>query len=394
MRVLVIPPDTSHFSAMVALCRALRAGGNKVLVAGTADKVEGLRTTGLSTIAVPVPEAEGPGFTPDESWFPAVAMADRDSEAGAAVWGQMAMGMAMDAERELPGLLEAARRWSPDVVVTDPLSLAGLPVARAVGAAAVSFRWGVDPTAGAFARKGEELLAPMCERLGLDGVPGPDLVLDPCPSSLQDDRAVPGRRLRYIPWNGAGSVPGWVFEDKVRPRIAVCMGGRVLKAAGARPLVNALAAAEGSGADVVVALADEDRNLLPRTGDRVRIAGRLPLSVFLDTCDLIVHHGGSGNGLTAAAHGVPQLTMPQMADAFAFGQKIAASGAGIDVPDAAGQADTAGLRRAVEALLEDERHRKAASRLRDEVEAAPTPDSAVAALEELVGSRHQRKASR
>ena len=61
----------------------------------------------------------------------------------------------------------------------------------------------------------------------------------------------------------------------------------------------------------------------------VRSVGYLPLSVFLPTCALLVHHGGSGTTAAPLFYGVPQLVLPAFADNPMSAQRVADRGVGL-----------------------------------------------------------------
>jgi UDP:flavonoid glycosyltransferase YjiC (YdhE family) len=244
-------------------------------------------------------------------------------------------------------------------------------------------RWGVDPTSGPFEERSAELFAPLCARHGLPGLPKPRVILDPCPPDIQALDAEPGHPMRYIPFNGTGVLPEWV-SGRANRRVAVSMGGTTLTLAGPSSFQRVIEALGGvPDIEVVVALSAQDLDLVGGLPDEFRVTEWLPLNLFVQTCDLLIHHGGSGTGLTAAAYGVPQLVLPQFADAFDYGRGIAACGAGVTVPDAAGQSDIDGLSKTITALLDDAGYRDSATALRERMRAAPSLASVVAMLTEL-----------
>jgi UDP:flavonoid glycosyltransferase YjiC (YdhE family) len=102
----------------------------------------------------------------------------------------------------------------------------------------------------------------------------------------------------------------------------------------------------------------------------------------LNLVDLIVHHGGTGTVLGAAAAGLPQLILPQGADHFLNADLIAQSGVGRSLLNDA-QEDGA-IGEAVRAMLNDCPERRRAAELRGEMAAMPGPDEVVTALERLV----------
>jgi UDP:flavonoid glycosyltransferase YjiC (YdhE family) len=199
--------------------------------------------------------------------------------------------------------------------------------------------------------------------------------------------AAPGHWFRYALYNGGGSLPEWATVRGARPRVCVCPGGSVMELTGAGPVRRLLQALEGIDAEVVAALSPGNRRLLGDVPPHVRVVESLPLNLFLDTCDVIAHHGGSGTGLTATAHGVPQLVLPQWTDQFDYARGIAEAGAGIAVSDAEGQRDVEGLRTAFTALLTNPEYAANARRLKAEMESFPPLTAAVPLLESL--ARHR-----
>lgn len=387
MRVLTIPPPAAgHISAMVPLCWALRAAGHEVLVAGQPDVLPAARSAGLNT-ARAGEAAELTGALSDTlppEMFPAPIFGQRDTDYGRMAWEMTARERVAHAEKHLDDYIAVARAWRPDIVLSEPITVVSRVLGGVLGLPVVCQRWGVDPTAGPFEDAANTLLAPLCERHGLPGLPGYDLVIDPCPPSLQVVDAPPGRRFRYVPHNGAGLLPDWATERGERPRVCVCLGGTVMNLTGPAPLLNLLAAFEGLDVEVIAALTAENRAAVGELPAAVRVVESLPLNLFLDTCDLLAHHGGSGTGLTATALGIPQLVLPQFADEFDYGIRLAEAGAGITVPDRDGQHDVAGLRAAVKELLGSPGFRDAAGELRDELRAAPPLTEAVPLMEALV----------
>jgi UDP:flavonoid glycosyltransferase YjiC (YdhE family) len=72
--------------------------------------------------------------------------------------------------------------------------------------------------------------------------------------------------------------------------------------------------------------------------------------------------------------------LPQLADQFAIGDRLAASGAGISLDDAAAQDDPRRLREALDAVVRDPSLARAAEGLRQSVAAMPSPAQVAADL--------------
>jgi UDP:flavonoid glycosyltransferase YjiC (YdhE family) len=282
--------------------------------------------------------------------------------------------------------LEAARGYRPDLIVSYPLEFSGLVVGGVLGVPVVHHRWGIDPIGGAALPAARRILAGVCSRHLLpDGLPEPVLTLDPCPPALQSPFIEPAEPIRFVPFNGAGPLPGWARTRPVgRRRVCVSLGRRTITTELLPLLHRVIGALDELGGVETVITADRalhgDFGALPAS---VRLVEPVPLDLFLSTCDAVVHHGGSGTALTACRYGLPQLVLPQMAETAVTGERLAATGAGITVDDAEGQGDQRTLRDALEALLDDSTYAKAGRRLAEEMAAMPSPSAVVARLEAI-----------
>jgi UDP:flavonoid glycosyltransferase YjiC (YdhE family) len=151
-------------------------------------------------------------------------------------------------------------------------------------------------------------------------------------------------------------------------------------------LHRVVTALSGLDLDLIVAVDRGQRHLLgPLPGDPL-VIGSVPLNVVLPSCDLVVHHGGAGTSMTAAAHGLPQLVLPHFADNFAHADQLAAYGAACRVDiDATGRT----IRAAARDLLGDDRYRRRARSLQREISAQPPPSTVVHSLEGLMAADHR-----
>lgn len=376
MKVYVVPvPSTGHLFSFVPTCWALRAEGHEVLVASRPDlnalaRAAGIHTVDIDGLDAPLDKMRAI-FT--EEVFPATPFGQRDTPQGEAMWQFAASNWFTHAEQHLDSFLAPARRWRPDLVVTDPLALVGRMVGASLRVPTVVHRWGVDPTGASFTRTAEPMLAGFSERLGLGPLAEPAMLVDVCPPTLQALDAKPGRAVRYAPYNGSGSLPDWV--GTARPtthHVAICFGSTVLSMAGPRSLRNVLAALDGiPDLTVTAAFTSADRAIVGDLPDTVRVMVDAPTNLFLAECDLLIHHGGTTTALTGVHHGLPQLVLPQLFDQFDYGQRLAAAGAGIAMLDRDSQSDVDGLRAAVERLLTDPAYGTAARGLSAEMAATP-----------------------
>ncbi|MFE2096597.1 nucleotide disphospho-sugar-binding domain-containing protein [Streptomyces sp. PTD9-10] len=382
MRVLMMSsPLASHFAAMVPLAWALRAAGHEVLGAGRPDMAAAPLSAGLSAVTM----GEPVGFNEQLARYLPAGM--RPVQAfGRGLFDRIEQGCEqwfLDDLVVLPEYLDFARRWRPDLVVSEQIDFAGTVVAGALGVPHVRHRWGVDPLSGPLGGMAAELFGPLCEKLGLGGLPESALVLDPCPPELQLPEAAAGVPIRPVPFNGNGRLPSWARRGE-RRRVCVSLGNQTLLLNGVPLFRHVIDAFDGlDDLEVLVTVAPEYREALGEPPTSVRLVDPAPLSLFLADCDLLVHHGGAGTAMTATTVGIPQLILPQIADQFFHADRIVAAGAAIALEDAADQDNPRLVRQAALDLLGDDRHRKAARVLRDAVEAMPAPADLVPDLEAL-----------
>lgn len=392
MRVLVTTiPAAGHLTPIVPLAWSLRGAGHEVLVACQPNIAAAVRSTGLS--AVPA----GPAFdvmdffrarlpegaTPAQAW----TFSTRVFFAAAArTWTAVA-------ETVVGDMLDFAREWRPDLVLSDPMELAGRMVAGVLGVPVVLHRWGVDPLADGFDDGVRRHAARITRRLGLSGLPEPEFVLDPCPRELQMPQTTAGRPVRYVPFNGAGAVPPLNSSAKAR-RVCVTFGS-VVPALNGEPLLRRAirAVRDIGGTEAVVAVPARFADSIGQVPGEVSVYPDVPLNLLLTGCDAIVHHGGSGSGMTGLSYGLPQVVLPQYADQYPWGERIEACGAGLSLTGAQDQANADRIRDAIGAVLDKPGFQDAAVRLRDEIAAQPPPASIVPDLERVAGewSGHDRR---
>ena len=97
-------------------------------------------------------------------------------------------------------------------------------------------------------------------------------------------------------------------------------------------------------------------------------------------CQLVVSHGGAGTMLGAAAHGVPQVVLPQAADHFRNAHALVSANAGRAI--AIEKQKTDELMADLESAMRSDTLRAGAGALRREMAAMATVDAAVSALEQ------------
>ncbi|MFF2143607.1 nucleotide disphospho-sugar-binding domain-containing protein [Kitasatospora sp. NPDC058190] len=332
MRVLVTTSALEgHYFPMVPLAWALRSFGHEVLVSAPEGFSDAIARTGLSAAGFAPPVEFDRFMLHDREGRPLAPPRDpRDrKEHGGRAWGRLA---ALLLDRTLD-LVEAFR---PDLVICEPNDFAGPLAAARHGVPWVEHGWGIMgmPEFRPFV---ELELAPELARLGLPALPDPDLRIDTCPPGLRTGPEPEGLPMRYVPYNGTGSAPDWVFTERARPRVFVTLGG-VLPRHGRRDFRGMLRewteALPSLGVEVVVGVADDLTGMWRPLPDGVRAAGWFPLGLVLPNCDLVVHHGGVGSTMTTALAGLPQLITPQLVDQFENARRIVGVKAGLSLqPD-------------------------------------------------------------
>jgi UDP:flavonoid glycosyltransferase YjiC (YdhE family) len=380
MRILMMTSAVpTHFVTLVPMSWALRAAGHDVLVATQPDIVPTVRAAGLTVASVGdefdigrhmrtlLTEGQRPlecfrRFLPEEMYWIG------------RVW--MRHARVVMAEN-----LDLVREFRPRLIVAEQLEYTSLLIGALEGIPVVHHRWGVDPISDIALRDAQVELADLAGQYGLNGLPSPAEKLDPCPPTLQLPAVEPGTPVRYVPYNGNGELPEWRRRSPGLRRVAVSLGTATLELNGV-PHVRRVLQNCASLPDIEV-LATFEEQWWPELGElppQVRLVPPTPLHLFLDSCDAIVHHGGSGTALTATHLGLPQLVLPQLGDQFACAERLAAVGAGIGFDQVASQDDPAMVPEALEALLSEPRYRKVAEELSREMAGMPAPAAVAADL--------------
>ncbi|MGW6055057.1 nucleotide disphospho-sugar-binding domain-containing protein [Streptomyces sp. NPDC055189] len=374
MRVLMLStPVPTHFTPLVPLAWALRVAGHEVLIAVQPDVLPAVEAAGLVGVSA------GVGFHYEERQGAELDPGQRPLERhgrAALEDGSPGFVFATHSRYLWKEYLDIARAFGPDIVMSDALEFTALMVGGALDVPVVQQRWGVDPWSATAHQQASAMLLGPCRRLGLEGLPEPTALLDPCPPSLQLPEAASGLPMRFVPYNGPGRQPPWAHRPAfagTRPhRVLVTLGGRTLELNGV-PFVRKFLQAFGEmpGTEVFATVAARHRKQIGPLPDTVRLVDPAPLNLVLDNCDAVVHHGGAGTAMTVTAYGVPQLILPQLADQFAHGDRLAAAGAALAFDTAEQQNDPECLTDALGTLLSAPRYAKAAAELRREMRDMP-----------------------
>ncbi|MEU7171983.1 MULTISPECIES: nucleotide disphospho-sugar-binding domain-containing protein [Micromonospora] len=364
---------------MVPLAWALRSSGAQVLVATPASFADEVTTAGLPTAANCGPLDMIETMRPDPG-----SGTPRQAATAVEVRRNTGRGFAKLAALALPGTVELARSWGPDVVIAESMALAAPVVASMLGVPFVEHRWGlaVRPELAAVAR--DEMSAVTG---ALPPMPAVE-VLDVCPPSFQLPGAPSSFAFAYVPYNGPATVPAWTREPRRRPRVCLTLGTVLPRYGRVTPLMDLLLKALVQlDVEVVVAMREQDRqrlesiDLLPV---EVRTAAWLPLNAVLPACDAVVHHGGSGTTMTSLVHGLPQVALPHFADQFVNAGRITTTGTGVALSPE--EADADAVASAVSTVLADDRFRAAAAAVRSEIARLPTPAATVDVVRRVADS--------
>ncbi len=147
--------------------------------------------------------------------------------------------------------------------------------------------------------------------------------------------------MRYVPYNGGCTMPDWLFEPTVRPRVCVSMG-TVPIPEGVDGLAAAVAGLAGLDVEVIVSGAGvHGFGELPANARRI---AWIPHHHLLPSCDLFVAPRRLGQRDGGDHAGRPQLVLPQMCDQFAIADRLVDAGVARCVPFEARSATPSGRR--------------------------------------------------
>ncbi|MGW2425629.1 nucleotide disphospho-sugar-binding domain-containing protein [Streptomyces sp. NPDC001709] len=360
-------PIVSHLYPLVPAAWALRAAGHEVRLALPPAFAPVAARTGLPVLRV------GRDVDPGAAWEGFSLAADPRTATEQRAARTMAM-FTLTAEAVLEDLTKLAERWA-DVVLFEPRAYAGPLAAALAGRPAVRLLYGVDHT---YAQRDREwpLLEPLWRRWGL-GTPAPlgSFTLDPCPAALQTPTPAGSRPMRYVPFNGT-SVVGPPARGG-RPRVCVTWGTTFGAVHGnLEPLRRILVQLAALDCETVALVAGDQRGLLGEIPAGVRVLDSVPLHTVLPGSALLVHQGGAGTTLTAAACAVPQLVVAGQGDQKVHAERVVAAGVGrLLAPDALSEAGAV-----VAEMLWDDRPTAAAAEVARENRLRPAPGTAMRAV--------------
>jgi UDP:flavonoid glycosyltransferase YjiC (YdhE family) len=377
MRVLFTSvPAVGHFFPIVSLALAFRAVGHDVMVA-LAEHSDKAAAAGLPVVDVaPGYDAvsvvrqvfvDDPEFA--EAW-------NEDVEADIEPRAPMFAGI----NRPLvPGTMDLADRWRPDLVVYEQTTTVGPMVAARLGIPAVQRNIGPYTTNRAH-HVAAALMGDLRERYGIGEVPGPVMTVETMPPSMLYTEPE-GWFMGGASYNGGGVLGDRLPERPGRPRIAISMGGGfAIRYFGLGALEPVISAAAQVDAEFVLALGGADADTLGALPPNIRPIGWIPYGELFRTCSGVIHHGGSSTMLTALEANIPQLVVPDPADKAAPAVGRAVHRRGVGLMSSCDQVDAAMLER----LLGDEKMATATAEVHEEIGSLPPPATIAARLADLV----------
>lgn len=371
MRILFTPPPNVGMAfTLVPLAQAATAAGHEVIFATASATVQLVANAGLHAVDV-APGADFDAITPDAAM---AFLSNRPDAASTPVPGPHFFQQYADIMAD--GILRLAAAWPADVVVHPPEGVAARTVFDKLGVPTVFHGTGFAhrPNAVEPWKRGNSALVPDPAQWGITAA----IDVSPPSMSLVEDY---GWRMRYIPFNGGGTLPGWLFEEIQRPRIAVTLGTVAPGIVGVDPLRWLLDVAAKVDAEFVFALGGTDPASLGDRPDNVRAVRWVPLNALLQSCAAVVHHGGSGSTMAALNAGLPQVVLPQGADQFDNAEAISKRGVGFVASEVDSSTD------AVHRVLSDSALRSAARAVRAELCTLPSPVDIVHRLVEHLAVR-------
>ena len=380
MRVLFTSCSAyGHVNPMLPLARAAQRDGHEVAFATGAELA---------------PEVERCGF---DTWLVAPSRAESDTSFRAAnphldaLPPQQRLQVTMSgvfvdaAAKRAVELIPRAQQWKPDIVVHELTELAGALAAAHVGAHHVVHGVGLRPP-----RLWWKLLygagfAQLCRTWQV-----PELAenitaatyLDICPPSLH-----------------TGDALAWPHTLTLRPAAGEPVAGqRLPQAMAALPypqtahltLGTIFNEAPGVLETAIAGLCELPMNLVvtsrPGTDPsqfgpqppHMLIEPYIPHTLLLPRCHLVASQGGAGIMLSAVAHGLPQLILPQGADQFLNATTCQSAGAALTLAGEDFSADAVAI--AAKRLITEPRFQIAARGIQAEIDAMPRAADVLAAL--------------
>jgi UDP:flavonoid glycosyltransferase YjiC (YdhE family) len=380
MRILFTScPAYGHVNPVLPLAREARRAGHDVAIATGAELVPEIERRGFETWLVNPSRAETDASVRDaHPNLEALPAEERLRVQISAVFVDAAATRAGE-------LVPRAQEWKPDIVVHEVTELAGALAAAHTGARHVVHGLGLMPPPDLWQVLFGSGFAQLCRVWQVpelaDGIRSATY-LDICPPSL-----------------GTGGQPAWPQILPLRPAAGEPVAGERLPAAlAALPypqtvhltLGTIFHESPGVLETAIAGLRELPLNLVVTTGPgtdparfgpqppHVLVAPYISHSLLLPRCRLVVSHGGAGIMFSALAHGLPQLILPQGADQFL--NATAGQAAGVALALTPDQFSAGAVAAAAERLITEPGFDVAASGVRAEIDAMPSPADVLASV--------------
>jgi UDP:flavonoid glycosyltransferase YjiC (YdhE family) len=267
-------------------------------------------------------------------------------------------------DRIADNVVAHALNWKPDLVLYEPLAVAGALAAAKLGVPAVLHENMLydGPT---LVRVTSSRFGAALQRHGVAELPADAATISIAPPTVLPGRV--GWPMRPVPYaTGALDLPA-----PLRPRVVV---NRSTVAASGGKLMPIVARVAGSIDAEFVFVNPDKATRLPANGRAVDWA---PMPSLLETSAAVIHHGGAGTAIAALCAGVPQLVVNGTGDRRHNAGLIAARGAGLASDESDISADL------IMRVLTDSALAAAARDVRIEIESMPAPETLVPKLESL-----------
>lgn len=368
-------PAVGHLAPILGVGRALQDAGHTVRVATHPDRHRLINDAGLEPVAAGMSDShmtqERLQRWPETTGQPGTAWSVR-------------MFTQILAPAVLADLLRLIKDWRPDLIVHEEGEYAGPAAGAQAGIPWVTHAWGSPLRPLEALDSLEEHAAGLWSSVGLEVMPWSGLyhygLVNPCPAALQ--LSAPGGSAvwpvrpaalsdRSEAESGADPVDAYVGFGTV-PLFAddfdvLAAAARSCAARGLRTVVTT------TNDEIAARLSDEGGgSVLGRTF--------VSLPAVLQSCQVVVCHGGAGTVLAALASGVPLVVVAKGAPSQ---QRMAQACADAGVA-AVADADADSIETAVNLVLDTPTFRQRAGVVAGEISAMPEPAALVGHLEALV----------
>ena len=376
--LFVVPPLTSHLNPAAAIAGELSAQGHAVAWAGP------------ETILRPILGPTATIYRTGTRMYRGIR--DRGTSPAQAFLDGYVVPLA---RFTLAAVDKAVREFEPDVVVVDQHGVAGALVAHRHGlrwASLLPSSMGLFPDraaefdawlAGSLAKLWAEAeLPPASDETLLSMMFSPYLQLAFTTTALTGE-APAADHVKLVgpalcPRLGEPAVPvDWLDPDRALVLVTVGTLNVDVATDFYQRAVQALAGLGDRLQGIVLAPPD----ILPDPPDHVAVLPRVDVLALMPHLAAVVSHGGANTVGEALSHGIPLVVAPITLDQPRTAEQVVRAGAGIRVDF--NDATPAVLREAMTAVLDDERYRAAAERIRDSFTAAGGAAAAAGHLSRL-----------